>query len=140
MSFIWKCAFFVWLTTITVLSLTPHPPVPTQGLLGWDKFQHASAYGVLTFLGALAFRFYLRSSGGRFLAAALLAVVLGGLMELAQAGFTSARSAELGDLLADAVGATVVVGLARMVAAPRVGGKWPFRSLASLVALVCLCW
>jgi VanZ family protein len=129
MSFIWKCAFFAWLTTITVLSLIPHPPVPEQGFLAWDKFQHASAYGVLTFLGAMAFSFNRCSSGRRFLAAALLAVVVGGLMELAQGGFTATRNADWGDLLADAVGAAAVVGLARLVATLGSHGRGPFRSV-----------
>ena len=133
MSYIWKYAYFAWLTTITVLSLIPHPPVPEQGLLAWDKFQHASAYGLLTYLGAMAFPFYRCSSGRRVLAAALLAVVVGGLMELAQGGFTATRDADLGDLLADAIGAAAVVVLARLGATMCSGGRWPFRSFVSLV-------
>ena len=113
MSLFWKWAFFAWLLTIVILSLMPHPPVPHQGLLGWDKFQHAGAYALLTFLGAMAYTFQRRTLGGRFLAAACLAVMVGGLMEVAQGVLTVSRSAESGDLLADGVGASVVAALAR---------------------------
>ncbi len=125
MSLVWKCAFFGWLATITVLSLIPHPPVPHQGFLGWDKFQHAAAYGTLTFLGAMAFPRPRWSRGGSYSAAALLAVVVGGMMELAQWGFTTSRSAEWSDLLADGVGSAAVAGLGCLVAVFRGndGGK-----------------
>ena len=70
--------------------------------------------------------------------AALLAVVIGGLMELAQGNFTVTRTADWGDLLADAVGAAAVIGVARLGTALRSGGRWPFRSFVSLVLLACL--
>ncbi len=113
MSLFWKTTFYLWLMTISVLSLIPSPPVPHDGLLGWDKFQHAAAYALLTFLGAKAFAFYRKSSGNRFIPAACLAVTVGGLMEVAQGLFTVTRSAEFTDLLADAVGAVTIVVLAR---------------------------
>ena len=50
-------------------------------------------------------------------------------MELAQGGFTATRNADWGDLLADAVGAAAVVGLARLVATPGSHGRRSFRSV-----------
>lgn len=119
MSLLWRSAFFVWLTTITVFSLMPHPPAPQQGLLAWDKLQHAAAYGMLTFLGAMAFTFYRKDPGQRFLPAAGVATVAGGMLEVAQGVLTVSRTAEVADLLADAVGAAVVVGWACLLGAAR---------------------
>jgi hypothetical protein len=46
---------FPWGGAIVWLSLTPAPPVIKTALLGWDKFQHFAAYGMLTLLGGRAF-------------------------------------------------------------------------------------
>jgi len=135
MTYVWKCAFFVWLATITVLSLIPHPPVPELGFLAWDKFQHAFAYGVLAFLGGMSFTFGRRGSGERLLAASVVAVFIGGVMELAQGGLTTRRSADFGDLLADAVGAAVVTGLFYLIVALRAGRRWPFRFVVTVLTL-----
>jgi VanZ family protein len=115
---LWKGAFYAWLITIIVLSLVPHPPVPHDGLLGWDKFQHAGAYALLTFLGGMAFTFRRSTVGGRFLTAACLAVLVGGLMEVAQGVLTVSRSADSADLLADGVGSAVVAALACLRCSP----------------------
>ena len=59
-------------------------------------------------------------------------------MEVAQGVLTVRRSAEVVDLLADAVGAAVVFGLARLFAALRSGGRRPIRSFISLMVMLCL--
>ena len=123
MSLLWKTAFFIWLLTITVLSLMSHPPAPEEGVLAWDKLQHALAYALLTLLGALAFTFYRSSRAERFLSAAVTAVVIGGLLEIAQGMLTVVRSAEFGDLLADAAGAAAVTCLALFVNGRRHGER-----------------
>jgi len=94
----------VWTLVIAWLSLTPSPPQVQQSFLGWDKFQHAVAYGLLTILA-------LRAATGTACLKRLqpfhiaVAVTLfGGLMEVAQGLLTSMRSADSLDLLADAVG------------------------------------
>ena len=87
--------------------------------MGWDKFQHAGAYGLLTFLGAMAFTFHGRCFIGRFPSAVCLSVLVGGLMEVAQGLFTVSRSAEFGDLLADGLGAVTVAVLAHL-------RRWPW--------------
>lgn len=96
--------FIVWGGIVFWLSLIPSPPVPKTGILSWDKFQHAVAYGLLTIF---AFNWYASLSPlwRRLLLAAVTAVMFGALMEMAQGMFTTSRSAEMGDLLADAVGA-----------------------------------
>lgn len=99
-----------WGGAVFWLSLVPAPPVPKTGILGWDKFQHAAAYAIFTLL---AFHSLSRSSDvrRRLVGAGITAVIFGGLMEVAQGVFTTTRTAEFGDLVADAVGAAVVCTL-----------------------------
>lgn len=91
------------------LSLDPAPPVPTEGILAWDKFQHATAYGLLTFLGGIVSpSITLRRRRG-WTAAALLAVLYGCLLEAAQGLLTASRTADVFDVVANCVGAGVVL-------------------------------
>lgn len=85
------------------LSLIPTNAVPSVGL-GWDKLNHAAAIAVVTWLAFLAFRPYRRAARAAF----GYALLLGVLIEVLQATFTSTRCAEWGDLLADLVGAGLV--------------------------------
>lgn len=101
------CALILW------LSLTPAPPELSGDFLGWDKAQHAAAYGVLTLLAGRAFVLYLTPPGRAWLAAALYALFFGGLMELAQGAVTQVRFADPQDLLANAIGIAAVYAWAR---------------------------
>ncbi|WP_432821574.1 VanZ family protein [Trichloromonas sp.] len=87
------------------LSLTSSPPVFDAPVLGWDKAQHALAYGVLVL------------ATGRFLCmcnlparyawgiAVVYAIGFGGLLEVLQGVAGTGRICEWGDLLADSIGA-----------------------------------
>ena len=97
-----------WGIAITWLSLASSLPEIETSLLGWDKFQHAAAYGVFTLLAGWAFGSYPWDMKKRWLVAVILAVIFGGALEVAQAALTSARRAELSDLLADLAGAGIV--------------------------------
>jgi len=91
-----------WILCI-VLSLGPPPPIPASVPEG-DKFGHALAYGVLSAWAVMIFstrRAWLRS------AAALLA--LGIAIEFAQGAWTTNRTADPYDALADLVG--ILLGL-----------------------------
>ncbi len=108
MTFFWKISFLGWLAMIVVMSLMSNPPLPTEGILAWDKFQHAAAYACLTFFGGMAFTFFNLASAGRWLMAMTISVVTGGILELAQGSLTTVRSAEWVDMLADVAGTLVV--------------------------------
>ncbi len=97
-----------WGVTIVWLSLARSLPEIEIYLLGWDKFQHAAAYGVFTLLAGWAFGTLPLELKHRWLAAVILAVIFGGALEVAQAVLTSERAAELSDLLADLAGAGIV--------------------------------
>ncbi len=119
-SILYRWIFFLaWGVIIAWLSLTPKPLEIEMGFLGWDKFQHAAAYGVLTLLAGWAYGCF---SGGVklcWLRAVATAVILGGLLEAAQGLFTKTRTAELGDLLADLIGALCVYAASTIVVSRR---------------------
>lgn len=102
-----------WGGCLLWLSLTPAPP-QLPPVLWWDKLQHGAAFVVFTLLAGGAFvtvpSLARRCWGVAFLAA----IAFGGLIEVLQALLTTTRRAEIGDLLADAVGAGIVCLLARM--------------------------
>ncbi len=90
------------------LSLTPSPPTFDTAILGWDKAQHALAYGVLTLTSGLFFRQYGFPAKQAWWGAVIYAIVFGGVLELLQAIAGTGRSCEWTDLVADTVGALTV--------------------------------
>jgi len=100
--------FIAWGILILWLSMIPSPPVIEIGFLGWDKFQHAFAYGVFTLLACRAFIYSPVSVKRRWRRAIMATATFGGLSEVAQGALTQTRTAELGDLLADIIGAWIV--------------------------------
>lgn len=81
------------------LALMPAASAPTG--LGWDKLNHAGAIAVVTGLAYLS----LQSRRWAASAAFIYGTSLGILIEILQATLTTARTAELGDVAADLVGA-----------------------------------
>ena len=93
---------FGWLLCI-VLSMGPPPPIPREVPDG-DKIGHALAYGLLAAWAVMIFRTrgaWLRSGAGL--------VALGIAIEFAQATFTTNRTGDPYDAVADALG--VMLGL-----------------------------
>jgi VanZ family protein len=89
-----RWAFAVGLVVVMALALMPPQlPLPTTG---WDKANHALAFGVLAVLGLVAYPEHKAAMLGGLLA-------YGGLIELLQ-GLTGYRTAEWLDWAADAVG------------------------------------
>jgi LPXTG-motif cell wall-anchored protein len=97
----WKLAFWTCALAILILSLVPvTPELPTTG---WDKSNHFLGFFVLTMLGLAAY-----PRRPVIVLAGLL--LYGGLIEILQA-FTTYRSAELADLMADGIGVAAAIGL-----------------------------
>ncbi|OHB32271.1 MAG: hypothetical protein A2X84_08870 [Desulfuromonadaceae bacterium GWC2_58_13] len=90
------------------LSLTSSPPVFDDALLGWDKAQHALAYGVLALVAGRFFSLGKLTSSQAWGLAVVYAMGYGGLLEVLQAVAGTGRMGEWGDLVADAVGALSV--------------------------------
>ncbi len=83
-------------------------PVPprTPSLPGLDKLVHAGVYALLAFLAARAFATLPRSRAPRTLAsAAAVFAVLYGLSDEIHQAFVPERTADIWDLVADALGA-----------------------------------
>lgn len=100
----------IWLIIITYLSTRGTMPMPKFNLIGADKFGHAAAYGLLTWLILLgATRMKGRTS---LLFSAQLGIFLfatgyGILMEFVQANFFPNRFFEYDDMLANTIGAAM---------------------------------
>ncbi|MRR57414.1 MAG: hypothetical protein EG824_04285 [Deltaproteobacteria bacterium] len=103
-----------WVLTISWLSLTPAPPAPEVPLFGYDKLFHAAAYASLTLLAGWTFSGIISLSGRLWLLIASSAIVIGGLLEIAQAWFTVTRKAEAADFIANCVGAGIALLAARI--------------------------
>jgi VanZ family protein len=91
---LWRWAFWLCLLAVLVLALVPAPPAIIT--TGWDKTNHVLAFAVSALLGCVAF-------ARRTLWVLVGLLAFGGLIEVLQS-FTPTRTADWGDLLADAVG------------------------------------
>jgi VanZ family protein len=86
---------------ITVSCLEPARYVPNLHL--WDKFEHALAFGGMTlWFGGLVRR-------ARFPVIALLMLLLGGGIEIAQGAMGLGRDADIMDFVADSVGVLIAL-------------------------------
>ena len=107
---LWRAIGWLGIGLLLLLSLMPAPP-EIPGPLGWDKVQHTLAYAVL-----MSWFWQAYQPSWRW---PLFFLALGGGVELLQA-WSSFRSAELSDLLANATGVALGLGLAVMTPLGRV--------------------
>lgn len=98
-------------TAVAVMVLSLLPLDADAPSLGWDKANHMAAFALLALLGCRAYPAHIPA-----VLAGLLAY--GGLIEILQS-FTDYRSAEWGDLLADALGLVLGWIVARLRAGLR---------------------
>lgn len=100
-----KPAFWLACIAVTALSLTPIEHLPPQLFDWWDKAQHSLAFFVLGCLGCGAYQ-----TTSRWLIGGGL-LVLGVAIEVAQ-DWLGWRYGEISDVVADAIGVLIAVGLA----------------------------
>lgn len=100
----WRWLFWLCVVAGVALALAPAPEHKAPWFAQADKLQHAASFAFLFGLGRLA-----RFPSVRHLALGLL--VLGAAIEVMQS-FTATRTAEWADLLADAIGIAVGLGIA----------------------------
>lgn len=97
-----------WGALLTWLSLISSPP-QVAGPFGWDKLQHAVAYGLLAWLVArVVVRWRILRSTHAWWVAWLATICFGVAIELLQWAMHRGRAGEWQDLVADALGALVV--------------------------------
>ncbi len=107
--------FVGWAGVVLWASLDAAPFRPLVRAVSWDKLQHALAYALLTLFGGLALRTFLSRRPLHCWSLALgFSLVYGAAVETIQHFMTSSRRGDLADLLADAVGALLVFGLAML--------------------------
>ncbi len=104
-----RSALWIWVfgsVALVVLVLALMPSVPHRPTVGWDKANHLLAFAVLAWLGCHAYPQRMVSVLSGLLA-------YGALIEILQS-FTTFRSADWHDLLADGVGLLLGWLLTRM--------------------------
>jgi VanZ family protein len=101
---LWLALWGLLVAGVIVGSLLPADELPAPPFAGFDKLEHAFGYGVLSAYGVMLFA---RRRTQAWAAVGL--VVLGMAIEIAQARWTSSRSGDPTDVLADLVG--VLAGL-----------------------------
>ena len=101
----WRIALVLLVLVVTWLAVVPMPPRALT--TGWDKLNHASAFGALALTARLAFPL------GRIAAWRIVIALIayGGLIEIVQL-FVPGRDSDWADLLADSIG----VGIGLLVA------------------------
>lgn len=93
-----------WIALLLWLSLDPAPPMPSNGFFGFDKILHAASYFTLIILTSWACAGQAGFQRGVLLRVGAAAILLGGLLEIAQGVLTTTRSAEFWDFLANGIG------------------------------------
>jgi VanZ family protein len=100
---LWWALGWAMVLFITVSCLEPPRYVPNLHL--WDKLEHALAFFGMTFwFGGLARR-------GRYPVIAVLMLLFGGGIEIAQGAMRLGRDEDIMDFVADAVGISVALAL-----------------------------
>ena len=103
----------VWTGLILFVCLIKSSSVPTVNIVGIDKVVHFAMHLTFTFLWGMAFlkgSFFPKVSGA-LIAAFLLSLCFGLLIEGAQAFFTSTRSADSTDVLANFLGSLLALAI-----------------------------
>ena len=101
-----RALFWVMCGTVLVGALAPQADSPQLFALA-DKVVHTLAFAALAMVGLRAYPTHL-------LIVCILLVALGGMIEIAQ-GYTSTRAQEWEDFLADILGVSFGVVLARLL-------------------------
>ena len=126
--------FFIgWAVLITMLSLfsfsTLHLKTGKIHVPYADKITHFVFYSGFAFLGSLCLRERTRGNvplGRATLMVLVTAICYGILIELLQYLFTTDRMAEMGDVLANSLGALTGIGLIRWLFSKEKPLKWKF--------------
>ncbi|NOX08830.1 MAG: VanZ family protein [Gammaproteobacteria bacterium] len=104
-----RILFISWAATIFFMSGRAHIATPII-FQAQDKLVHAIAYGALAFFLAGALQQWIKKDGTRFFTACLV-VILYGISDEWHQYYTPGRHADIYDVIADAVGAILGVGL-----------------------------
>lgn len=125
--------FISWVVVITILSLFSFPSIdldPGSFTIPYaDKITHFIFYLVFGFVGCMSLRERTMGNLGMIKTIRIvlvLAILYGILMEVLQYILTTDRMAELGDVLANTLGAFAGIGLIRWIFSKKNPLKWKF--------------
>ena len=104
---LWLTLWGVLIAAVIAGSLLPADELPVPPFAAFDKLEHAFGYGMLS---AYAMMLFARRRTQAWAAVGL--VVLGIAIEVAQARWTSSRSGDPSDVLADLIGVLAGVSIA----------------------------
>jgi VanZ family protein len=104
----------LWTVLILVLSLIPSPP-HSETILGWDKLQHAAAYGLLALLLARFLVQWQPLETQAWYVSWLTVVGFGVLLEVLQWSMNIGRTADWYDILANSIGSLIVCVIFRHI-------------------------
>lgn len=99
----------IWFFIVFYLLIMSGKKIPHNGIFSipnFDKFVHASLFGMQVLLACFPFVRSNTASKALFLKITIAAVLYGIAMEFVQKYFTTDRAFDFWDMLADAVGAT----------------------------------
>lgn len=112
----WKWMSLVWLMLTTILLVMPGSALPKSNLFSsipeFDKLVHIFLFAVLT---ALSLKALQPSKLFGLLLLILIVILYGVLIEYVQMYFTTTRSFDERDIVADAIGAILGWGLYRLI-------------------------
>lgn len=123
-------AFFSWMVIITMLSLAPfsgNNKEPFFRIPHLDKIGHFTFYFIVVVLG---YMFLWEHRAGKIrkhtaiIWISFFAIIYGMIIELIQSEFTTSRSGDLYDILANTVGAIVAALALKFVFFNKRGLKW----------------
>ncbi len=113
---IWTILYILWFIAILWFSLDPSPPqISDMGLLAWDKFQHATAYAMMTILGGLGLCRWIRPPRRCWLVSGGIALFIGVGVEIAQGLMRLGRFADWRDIVANSVGVVIAFLIVTLV-------------------------
>jgi glycopeptide antibiotics resistance protein len=108
---IYAALLAAWMGCLMWLSLASRlPSVPR--LFAWDKLQHFSAYAVLMFFSGNFFRLLFKKRLKGWIIGFIFSVGFGLMMEIGQMSLSASRHADWKDLIANSLGAGLILAVA----------------------------
>ena len=116
----------VWLLIVTILLCIPGAKLPTinwQNKIWLDKWIHIILFLLLVYLWCWSYSKRNESSKKVFITVTILFIVYGISMEIVQHFFIPLRSFDIGDIIADALGAVLgyFIAVKRIVSRKKIG-------------------
>jgi len=102
----------VWFLVVFILLIMPGSDIPSNDffdLIYFDKWVHIGLFGFLTFFWQYPFSIANRKSIKMMLIIAILVLAYGVAMEFVQKYFTTTRTFDVTDIMADATGVIIAI-------------------------------